>query len=78
MLKISDLTLLFKRIISGSYGAFYERLGIDKVLDFFRQYLEERYQEAAQMSQQVHNDRQSDDTFNYSNNIRRKYYLKKK
>jgi len=76
MLKISDLTLLFKRIISGSYGAFYERLGIDKVLDFFRQYLEERYQEAAQMSQQVHNDIKSDDTFNYSNNIRRKHYLK--
>ena len=77
MLKISDLTLLFKRIISGSYGEFYERLGIDKILKFFRTYLEERYDEAARQSQQVHNDRQSDDTFNFSNNMRRKHYIKK-
>ena len=77
MLKISDLTLLFKRIISGSYGEFYERLGIDKILKFFRAYLEERYDEASRMSQQVHNDRQSDDTFNFSNNMRRKHYIKK-
>jgi len=77
MLKISDLTLLFKRIISGSYGEFYERLGIDKILKFFRAYLEERYDEAARQSQQVHNDRQSDDTFNFSNNMRRKHYIKK-
>ena len=77
MLKMSDLTLLFKRIISGSYGEFYERLGIDKILKFFRTYLEERYDEAARQSQQVHNDRQSDDTFNYSNNLRRKHYIKK-
>ena len=77
MLKISDLTLLFKRIISGSYGEFYERLGIDKILKFFRSYLEERYDEASRMSQQVHNDRQSDNTFNFSNNMRRKHYIKK-
>ena len=36
MLKMADLTLLFKRIISGQYGEFYERLSIDKVITFFR------------------------------------------
>jgi len=77
MLKISDLTLLFKRIISGVYGEFYERLSIDKILKFFRAYLEERYEEASRMTQQKHNDLKSDDTFNYSNNLRRKHYIKK-
>mgnify|MGYP003639237848 FL=1 len=33
MLKMADLTLLFKRIISGQYGEFYERLSIDKVTE---------------------------------------------
>ena len=46
MLKVSDLTLLFKRIISGEYGEFYERLSIDKILTFFRTYLEERFNSA--------------------------------
>ena len=54
MLKVSDLTLLFKRIISGQYGEFYERLSIDKVLTFFREYLEERYTLAGEASARAH------------------------
>ena len=54
MLKISDLTLLFKKIISGQYGEFYERLSIDKVLTFFREYLEERYTLAGEASAREH------------------------
>lgn len=54
MLKVSDLTLLFKKIISGQYGEFYERLSIDKVLTFFREYLEERYTLAGEASQRDH------------------------
>ena len=41
MLKMSELTLLFKRIISGQYGKFYERLDIPTILTCFREYLEE-------------------------------------
>jgi len=54
MLKVSDLTLLFKRIISGQYGEFYERLSIDKILTFFRTYLEERYTLAGEASARKH------------------------
>lgn len=54
MLKMSELTLLFKRIISGQYGEFYERLSIDKVLTFFRKYLEERFEIAIDESSRNH------------------------
>ena len=54
MLKMSDLSLLFKRIISGQYGEFYERLSIDKVLTFFRNYLEERFEIAIDQSSRDH------------------------
>ena len=56
MLKISDLTLIFKRIISGQYGEFYERLSIDKVMTFFRTYLDERFSQAADASLRNHED----------------------
>lgn len=56
MLKVSDLTLLFKRIISGQYGEFYERLSIDKILTFFRAYLEERFELAESNSIRNHNE----------------------
>jgi hypothetical protein len=56
MLKVSDLTLLFKRIISGEYGEFYERLSIDKILTFFRTYLEERFSSAEDNSIRNHNE----------------------
>ena len=54
MFKVSDLTLLFKRIISGQYGEFYERLSIDKILTFFRTYLEERFTLAGEASIRNH------------------------
>lgn len=70
-LKISDLTFLFKKIISGSYGEFYESLTIPKVLSFFREYFEERCQLAEQQSLRNHNDDKSHSEFNYSKNIKR-------
>ncbi|MUV03358.1 hypothetical protein GN157_06510 [Flavobacterium rakeshii] len=70
-LKISDLTFLFKKIISGSYGEFYESLTIPKVLSFFREYFEERCQLAEQQSLRTHNDDKSHSEFNYSKNIKR-------
>lgn len=70
-LKISDLTFLFKKIISGAYGEFYESLTIPKVLSFFREYFEERCQLAEQQSQRTHADTKSHAEFNYSKNIKR-------
>lgn len=70
-LKISDLTFLFKKIISGTYGEFYESLTIPKVLSFFREYFEERCQLAEQQSQRIHCDTKSHAEFNYSKNIKR-------
>ena len=54
MLKMSELTLLFKRIISGQFGEFYERLSIDKVMTFFREYREERFEIAIDQSSRDH------------------------
>ena len=42
-LSVAELTFIFKRILSGHYGEFYERLGIDKILKFFREYDKERF-----------------------------------
>jgi len=61
MLKMSELTLLFKRIISGQYGEFYERLSIDKVLTFFRKYLEERFEIAIDQSSRNHRDQKQNE-----------------
>lgn len=69
--KISDLTLLFRRIISGQYGEFYESLSIQKILSYFREYYAERLDAAETMSDRVHNDSKSHEAFNYSNNLRR-------
>lgn len=71
MLKFSDLTLLFKRIISGEYGEFYESLTIPKVLSFFRSYLDERFKIAEQQSITEHKDFSSDQTFDISKNVKR-------
>lgn len=70
-LKISDLTLLFKRIISGKYGEFYESLSPAKLLSYFREYFNERCDIAEQISIRSHNDLKSDETFNYTKNVRR-------
>ena len=43
-LKLTELTFIAKRILSGEYGEFYERLGIDKLLTFFREYDKERFE----------------------------------
>lgn len=53
-LKITELTLIFKRILSGEYGEFYERLGIDKLLKFFREYDKERFQFIDEQRQREH------------------------
>jgi len=71
MIKISDLTFLFKRIYSGFYGEFYESLSIPKVMTFFREYFDERCEFAENQSISKHKDLMSDQTFNYSKNIQR-------
>lgn len=70
-IKISDLSFLFKRIYSGFYGEFYESLSIPKVMSFFRDYFDERCNLAEEQSLRNHNDLKSDDTFNFSKNIKR-------
>ena len=45
---------MFRRIISGQYGEFFERLSIDKILTFFRKYREERFEIAINDSQRAH------------------------
>lgn len=53
-LKITELTLIFKRVLSGEYGEFYERIGIDKLLKFFRDYDKERFQFVVEERQREH------------------------
>lgn len=69
--KISDLTFLFRRIVSGHYGEFYESLSIQKILTYFREYFGERLEVAEMISDRIHNDTKSLEEFNYSNNLRR-------
>lgn len=73
-LKMSDLTYLFRRIISGQYGEFYESLSITKMLTFFREYFDERCRLAAQESVRHHADFTSRDMFNYSQNLKRVWH----
>lgn len=54
MLNIDDFTLLWNRILSGSYGEFYERLSIDKIMSFFNRYREERFDVAIDQSERTH------------------------
>ena len=55
-LKLTELSFIFKRILSGEYGEFYERLGIDKVLSFFRQYDQERFTFIDEQRQREHSE----------------------
>ncbi len=73
LLKVTDLSLLAKRIISGEFGEYYESLSIPKVISFFRKYTESRLDLAARQSQQRHADRSSDETFNYTSNLKRMF-----
>lgn len=70
-LKITDLTYLFKKIIQGDFGSFYESLGIDKVLSFFKTYFDERLNYAEQMSDRTHSEFKNDSTFDYSSSLER-------
>ncbi|WP_303077734.1 DUF6633 family protein [Capnocytophaga sp.] len=53
-LKMSDLSLLFNRLITGQYGEFYESLSIAKVLTFFRDYEKERTEAAIYEAETQH------------------------
>jgi len=71
MLKISDLTFVFKEIISGKHGKFYERLAISDILNIFTNYFDERCKVAEDETIRIHNDMKSDMTFATSKNIKR-------
>ena len=55
-LKLTEISFIFKRVLSGEYGEFYERLGIDKVLSFFRQYDQERFNFIDEQRQREHSE----------------------
>jgi len=71
VLKISDLTFIFKEIVSGKHGKFYERLSISDILNIFTNYFNERCEVAEQETLRLHNDIKSDMTFSESKNIKR-------
>lgn len=73
-LKMTDLTFLFKKIIRGDFGGFYESLGIDKILSFFKTYFEERLNIAEKMSDSNHASFKNDLTFDYSTSLERLWY----
>ncbi len=68
---MKDPAFLFRRIINGQYGEFYESLSIAKVLSFFREYFDERCLAAAEDSLRTHADFSSRDEFNCSRNVKR-------
>lgn len=71
-LKVTDLTLLTNRIITGEYGEFYERISITKVLSIFREYTNERFELAENESYSKHIEfKQNQDNFNVTGNVRR-------
>ena len=53
-LKISELSFIFKRIVSGEFGELYERISMPKVMSIFRQYDEERTEVVIEESQRAH------------------------
>ena len=53
-LKFTDLSLLFKKIISGKFGGFYESLSIDKLLTFFKEYFDQKLEANAENSKLMH------------------------
>jgi hypothetical protein len=73
--KVADLTLLFRNIITGVYGEFYERLSITKVISIFRQYNEDRMNLASENSRRNHLEEKSKSNqgrLNITNNFYRK------
>ena len=53
-LKISELSLIFKRIVSGECGELYERISMPKVMSIFRKYDQERTEVVVNQNQQAH------------------------
>lgn len=53
-LKISELSLIFKRIVSGECGELYERISMPKVMSIFRKYDQERTEVVVTQNQQAH------------------------
>ena len=70
-LKMSDLTFIFKEIVSGKHGKFYERLSISDILIIFTKYFDDRCKVAEEETLRFHNDIKSDMTFSVSKNIKR-------
>ena len=53
-LKISELSLIFKRIVSCEFGELYERISMPKLMSIFRKYEQERTEVVTSESQQDH------------------------
>ena len=66
-LKISELSLIFKRIVSGECGELYERISMPKIMNIFRQYDQERTEVVTSESQQAH------ESFRYQENRTESY-----
>lgn len=74
-LKLSELSLIFKRIVSGEFGELYERISMPKLMSIFRQYEQERTEVVTSKSQQDHENfrYQENRTESYDDEIARWY-----
>lgn len=72
-LKISELSLIFKRIVSGECGELYERISMPKIMNIFRQYDQERTEVVVTQNQQAHEQfrYQENRTESYSDDLER-------
>ena len=66
-LKLSELSLIFKRIVSGEFGELYERISMPKLMSIFRKYEQERTEVVTSESQQAH------ESFRYQENRTESY-----
>ena len=66
-LKLSELSLIFKRIVSGEFGELYERISMPKLMSIFRKYEQERTEVVTSESQQSH------ESFRYMENRTESY-----
>ncbi|MFC2482631.1 MAG: hypothetical protein ACFNS7_07450 [Capnocytophaga granulosa] len=66
-LKLSELSLIFKRIISGEFGELYERISMPKLMTIFRKYEQERTEVVISESSQDH------ENFRYQENRTESY-----
>lgn len=74
-LKLSELSLIFKRIVSGEFGELYERISMPKLMTIFRQYEQERTEVVTSESLQDHENfrYQENRTESYDDEIARWY-----